>query len=275
MTTVGPISRETLLAYADGQLSAAEAETVEAYLAANPEAAAEVALWRRQDDAIRTLFSPAAAEPVPLRLKPARLSAELKTRSRGRWRMAAAAVVLLGLGLGAGWLARPLLERTPPASDVLIASAVNAHHVFSAENRHAVEVASSEEDHLVTWLSNRLETPIGAPDLSPEGFGLKGGRLLPGDPAAGGRAAQLMYEDAAGERVTVYITAALPDRAPAYEFATRDGAAAFYWANAQITCTVVGTLPDERMKAVSQAVYRQLTGGSSGMGIASDYLEHG
>lgn len=256
MTGTGPISRETLLAYADGELSPTEAATVAAYLAANPEAAAEVALWKRQDDAIRTLFGPAAAEPVPLRLKPRRISAELGQRRTSRWRLAAAAVVLVGIGLSAGWLARPLLEPTP--SERLIASAVTAHEVYAAENRHAVEVAANEEEHLVTWLSNRLATPIGAPDLSAQGFALKGGRLLPGDPATG-RAAQLMYESPEGERVTVYLTAALPDRQPAYEFASLDGTEAFYWANAQITCTVVGTLPDEEMQAVSRAVYRQLT----------------
>ncbi|GLQ57093.1 anti-sigma factor family protein [Devosia nitrariae] len=265
MSAVGPISRETLLAYADGQLPQAEAETVAAYLAANPEAAAEVALWARQDDSIRTLFGPAGAEPVPPRLKPRRLAAEMESRNRGRWRWAAAAVVLLGIGLGAGWLTRPLLESRPATYDILIASAVNAHRVFAAENRHAVEVASNDRDHLVTWLSNRLETEVGTPDLSVEGFTLKGGRLLPADPQAGGRAAQLMYENAAGERVTVYITAALPDPEPAYEFASLDGAEAFYWANARITCTVVGTLPQERMQTVSRTVYRQLTGGSTGM----------
>jgi anti-sigma factor RsiW len=260
MTGTGPISRETLLAYADGELPPAEAETVAAYLAANPEAAAEVALWKRQDEAIRTLFSPAAAEPVPPRLKPRRIAAELDQRRTSRWRIATAAVVMLGIGLGAGWLARPLLE--PAASERLIASAVTAHEVYAAENRHAVEVAAAEEEHLVTWLSNRLATPIGAPDLSAEGFALKGGRLLPGDPATG-RAAQLMYESPNGERVTVYLTAALPDRETVYEFASVEGTEAFYWANAQITCTVVGTLPDERMKAVSQAIYRQLTDGGA------------
>ncbi|UXN74796.1 hypothetical protein N8D56_07060 [Devosia sp. A8/3-2] len=70
-----------------------------------------------------------------------------------------------------------------------------------------------------------------------------------------------MYENAAKQRITVYVTAALPDRAPAYQFASRDGAEAFYWANARITCTVVGTLPEAEMKTVSRAVYQQLTEG--------------
>ena len=259
------ISRDQLMAYADGQLPPNERAAVDAYLAANPEAAAEIALLQRQNDAIRTLFGPAGAESVPVRLKPRRLAAEIDRRRIQPWRWAAAAVVLLGLGLGAGWFARPLLEARP-ASAMLIADAVNAHAVYVAENRHAVEVGSQDSEHLSTWLSNRLDTTLGMPDLTAEGFTLVGGRLLPGQPDAGGRAAQLMYEDASQQRVTIYVTAALPDAEPAYQFASHDGAEAFYWANARITCTVVGTLPEQQMKAVAGAVYRQLTEGDVGSG---------
>ncbi len=259
------ISRDQLIAYADGQLPEAERPAVGAYLGANPEAAAEVALLQRQSHAIKTLFGPAGAEDVPVRLKPRRLAAEMGRRRARSWSWAAAAVVLVGLGLGAGWFARPLLEAQGP-SEMLIADAVNAHAVYVAENRHAVEVGSDDSEHLSSWLSNRLDTTLGMPDLTKEGFTLVGGRLLPGEPEAGGRAAQLMYENEAQQRVTIYVTAALPDGAPAYQFASYEGAEAFYWANARITCTVVGTLPEEQMKAVAGAVYSQLTEGDVGSG---------
>jgi len=249
-----------LMAYADGRLTPDEALRVETWLKSHPEDAAEVTLWMRQNDAIRTLFAPVASEPVPARLRPARIAAEIGARQARSWRWAAAAVLLLGIGLGAGWAVRPLLETAPPASQMLIADAVNAHRVFAAESRHAVEVVAAEEDHLVTWLSNRLATPVGTPDLSGEGFFLVGGRLLPGEADIGGRAAQLMYENGAKERITIYVTAALPDHEPAYRLVSHDGAEAFYWADARITCTVVGTLPEDRMKTLSQAVYSQLAG---------------
>jgi anti-sigma factor RsiW len=252
------ITRDLLLAYADGQASEAERRKVEAHLANAPDAAAEVALIQRQNDAIRILFDPAGAESVPPRLKPGRLAAEIgRSRSRS-WSLAAAALVLLGLGLGAGWLARPLLQSSP-ASAILIADAVNAHTVYTNEGRHAVEVGSAESEHLSTWLSSRLDTDLGMPDLSAEGFTLVGGRLLPGAPQAGGPAAQLMYQDAASQRVTIYVTAAPPGGEPAYQFTSLDGSEAFYWANDRITCTVVGSLPAEAMKALAGAVYAQLT----------------
>lgn len=253
------VTQDMLMAYADGRLSPGEAATVETWLKSHPEEAIDVALWMRQNDAIRTLFAPAASEPVPARLRPARIAAELGARRARSWRWAVAAILLLGIGLGAGWFMRPFIDGPAPASQVLIADAVNAHRVFAAENRHAVEVAATEQDHLVTWLSNRLATPVGTPDLSVEGFTLVGGRLLPGEADIGGRAAQLMYENATKDRITIYVTAALPDREPAYRLVSYEGAEAFYWANARITCTVVGTLPEERMKTLSQAIYRQLT----------------
>jgi len=259
------ITREQLMAYADGQLPDSERLAVEAHLALNPDAAAEIVLIQRQTDAVRTLFGPAGAETVPARLKPRRLAAELAHRRRRSWGWAAAAVVLVGLGLGAGWFARPLLDARP-ASAMLIADAVNAHTVYVAENRHAVEVGSDDSEHLSSWLSNRLDTTLGMPDLTAEGFTLVGGRLLPGEPGAGGRAAQLMYENASQQRVTIYVTSALPGGEPAYQFASYDGAEAFYWANARITCTVVGTLPEEQMKALAGAVYSQLTEGDVAVG---------
>jgi anti-sigma factor RsiW len=121
-------------------------------------------------------------------------------------------------------------------------------------------VAANDREHLVNWLSNRVTQPINPPDLSAEGFTFVGGRLLP--PAESGKtgpAAQLMYENAASERVTVYITSALPDRANAYEFTSRGPHEAFYWANDKITCTVVGELPDTEMQTVAKKVYQQLT----------------
>ena len=257
------ITPDLLMAYADGQLDPAERAAVHSHLAANPDVAAEVALTQRQSDAIRTLFQSAGAEPIPARLRPSRIAAEQGRHRARTWRWAAAAVVLVGLGLGLGWFARPLFG-APAASAILIADALNAHAVYVAENRHAVEVGGDDSEHLSSWLSNRLDTNLGLPNLSAEGFTLVGGRLLPGQHEIGGRAAQLMYENPKAQRVTIYVTAALPDGQPAYQFTQYDGAEAFYWANARITCTVVGTLPSAEMEAVSKAVYTQLTTADAG-----------
>ncbi|MFD1943730.1 anti-sigma factor family protein [Paradevosia shaoguanensis] len=260
MTAPLTITDDTLQAYADGRLDADGRAAVEAHLEAHPDLAAELALWQRQRDAIKTLYDPVAGEPVPARLNPHRLAAERSARAASWPRMAAAAVVLIGLGLGAGWFARDLLQPEETPGQLLIASAVNAHALYVNENRHAVEVAAADKGHLTTWLSNRLNHQLNAPDLSEQGFLLVGGRLLPPDVYRNtGPAAQLMYENATKDRLTVYVTAALPDKSKAYQFETVNGLDAFYWANDTITCTVVGDLPQEQMQTVARLVYRQLT----------------
>jgi anti-sigma factor RsiW len=255
-----PITEADLLAFADGQLSPERRATVEAFLAANPERSAEVAHWRRQNEALTALFGAVVKEPVPARLDPHAIAAPARNRSRFGWaQLAAAALVLLAVGVGAGWAGRQLTWPDSP-KEALIEDALSAHALYVKESRHAVEVAAADHDHLVSWLSNRIERPIVTPDLSAEGFSLVGGRLLPpGRETDTGPAAQLMYENAAAERVTVYITAALPDGKSVFEVANRDRLEALYWADNRITCTVVGDLPEAEMKAVGKKIYQQFT----------------
>jgi anti-sigma factor RsiW len=255
------ITEALLHGYADGKLSETERIAVERYLAEHPEKAAEVANWQRQNEALQALFAPVANEPVPPRLDPRLLARGRAANGNFRWpQMAAAAVVLVALGSSIGWFGRGAVFPADTASDVLIEAAVTAHALFVQEKRHAVEVAATEKDHLLSWLSNRIARPLDSPDLSAEGFALVGGRLLPASAnSEAGPAAQLMYENAAAERVTVYITAALPDRATAYEFTSRQALEAFYWANDAITCTVIGDLPEAQMQTVAKKVYTELT----------------
>jgi anti-sigma factor RsiW len=253
------ITEALLLAYADGKLDGAEKVAVERFLAANPLKAAEVAHWQRQNEALTALFPPLGNEPLPARLDPHRLARARADNDNFRFSQIAAALVLLVLGGLIGWSGRDAVTTAEAASDALIDSAVIAHNLYINENRHAVEVAASDKDHLVTWLSNRV-TQLTPPDLTTEGFELIGGRLLPPNAhAKTGPAAQLMYENGAAERVTVYITSALPDRKEASEFTSRAALEAFYWANDRITCTVVGDLAEARMQTVARKVYSQLT----------------
>ena len=55
-----------------------------------------------------------------------------------------------------------------------------------------MEVAAPDKGHLTTWLSNRLNHQLNAPDLSEQGFSLVGGRLFPDVYRNTGPAAQLM-----------------------------------------------------------------------------------
>lgn len=255
-----PPTETELHAYADGQLSPERRTIVSAWLAAHPDRSAQVAHWQRQNEAIQALFAPAGNEAVPERLRPAGLASRRAAEARQGWMRMAAAIVLVVLGGALGWIGRDVVTPTEAASDALIASALTAHDLYVREKRHAVEVAGDEREHLVNWLSNRVTQPITPPDLSAEGFDLVGGRLLPAvEEAPTGPAALLMYENAAADRLTVYVTAALPDGKMVFETANRAGLAAFYWANDRITCTVVGDLADAEMELVSKKIYQQMS----------------
>lgn len=254
------IDRDTMMAYLDDQLDAASRAAVETHLAAHPEAAAEIAALRRQADTIRTLYAPAGAEPVPARLDPHRLAVMHHRRRMQTFARTAMILAVLGIGVVAGWLLRPPAE-APRLTDRLIADAVSAHTVYVAENRHAVEVAGAEAEHLSSWLSNRLATELAMPDLSGQGLAFLGGRLLPSPASPGGRAAQLMYENATGERVTLYITPAAGIAGPTREEVRLGGDTILYWANPVITCTIVGPQPPAALQSLADSVFAQLTPG--------------
>lgn len=253
-----PIPDDVLMAHSDGLLPPAESERVARWLEAHPDKAAEVMAWRRQNEAIGALYPPVQGS------NPAWASRRSLDAMQGGgrfapWRVAAALLLVALIGGLAGWAVRDVGVTKSGSSDALIADAIVAHRLYTNEKRHAVEVVASEEDHLVSWLSNRIERQIGAPDLAAQGYSLVGGRLLPRNSLAGdGPAAQLMYENAAAERLTLYITAGPGEAGRGQQFASVDGHDAFYWANELITCTVVGNLPRAELEQVARQVYRQL-----------------
>ena len=110
----------------------------------------------------------------------------------------------------------------------------------------------SDEAHLVRWLARGLGSPLKAPTL-------RGGRLLPGSHSP---RAQFMYEDAAGHRVTLYVTVFDEGQVPnetAFR-SVRDGAVeSFYWIEGRTSYAFRGELPAASAMALAREVYRQLT----------------
>lgn len=252
------ITRDLLMAMADGQLPPSERDTLARQLADRPEAAAELAQMQRQSDAIRALYGPVSSEPLPSRLDVNRIVGANRAKRNRFWTNAVAAIVVAGLGVGAGWMLRDYAP-TPGPADRLIASAVSAHTVYVGENRHSVEVTGEDSAHLTTWLSARLETNLAMPDLTASGLTFLGGRLLPAPEVPGGRAAQLMYEDTAGERLTLYVTPALTVETPTYQLASLGIDTALYWADKTLTCTITAPYEPEKLETIARSVFAQLS----------------
>jgi len=259
---------DTLLsAWLDGEVEGSECARIQAWLQAHPEDAARVRLWAADRDALRARLAPTLDEPLPERLAQTvwRRGGPWWGPAWGRWGQAAAAVVLLGVGvtLGAWWRGEPVAE--PMAAGPRWAQrAVVAHAVYAPEVRHPVEVSvrdgdaaqqREQETHLSRWLTRRLSVPVKLFDLRDQGFELVGGRLLPD---ANGPSAQLMYQDAMGMRVTVYLRrAAEPDVPAAFRFERQGDLSLFYWVEGRCGYALVGALPRERLLVLAQAIARQ------------------
>jgi len=200
-------------------------------------------------------------EPVPASM--AALTATQGMRGRlsataRRWTV----LVALGCAAAAGaYLAWDLGRGNGGPQPAFVASALSAHQVFVPEVRHPVEVSAGDEKHLVQWLTRRLGTEVRAPELSAEGWKLMGGRLLPD---RGQAAAQFMYEDANGRRLTFYVRkeAGLTDAA--FRFAERGDFAAFYWIDHSLAYALAGRLDRSELMRLATSIYAQLGGANTG-----------
>jgi anti-sigma factor RsiW len=136
--------------------------------------------------------------------------------------------------------------------------AVKAHAVYTAEVRHAVQVPASDEAHLTQWLSKRLDEPVRVPKLSRVGYEFIGGSLLPADQ---GVAAQLMYQNEAGNRVTLYFKRDR-DSSTAFRYLAEGDLSTFYWRDGDFVYALTGELPRAQLLPVCNEVYEQLNPGA-------------
>ena len=190
----------------DGELPGDERASYDAWIDANPEMKARSARYTADRAALRAAFAGVLDEPVPARIRKIVLGeTPIKAPAqRSRWWLAAAAAVLLVFGgLGGYFAGIDGLGREDHAKDQLAEQAIAAHVIYAAEKRHAVEVPASDKDH--------LQDLAFQPGRSEAGRAGSDGRRLPAGrrPAAArrsGKAAMLLYEDAKGERISLFVT---------------------------------------------------------------------
>jgi anti-sigma factor RsiW len=254
-----PVTEDELHAYVDGELPADRRPAVDAWLSAHPEDAALVAAWRAQAELVQARYGGTLHEPIPARLALDRLV----RRDRNWMRIAAGVVVLAFLAGGAaGWFGRDLVEDNRNSGRTLTSEAINAYRVYVVEVRHPVEVTAAEANHLVQWLSKRLDYEIRAPSLDTLGLKLVGGRLLPGP---SGPAAFFMYEGPSGERFTLYCSRSKsPQTALRYNAAGQ--VAAVYWIDRDVGYVISGPADHDRLVKVAQTAYDQLERTGRGRG---------
>lgn len=245
-----PVIEADLHAYLDGELPPERRPEVQAHLAAHAEDAARLAAYAEQKRALHASYDAVMDEPVPPRLRP-----PAGGRRVLAWR-AAAAAAWMALGGAIGWSLKPPSQPAASAPETLARRAAVAHAVYTPEVRHPVEVGADQEQHLVAWLSKRLGAPVKAPSLAAEGYALVGGRLLADE---AGPAAQFMYENAQGQRLTLYVRRRAEADETAFRFAQEGGVAIFYWIDREFGYALSGNLAKEELQRLAFAAYRQLS----------------
>jgi anti-sigma factor RsiW len=156
----------------------------------------------------------------------------------------AAAWMSMGVTLGyaAGGFSPSVWIHQP----VFVDRADAAYVVYAPEQRHAVEVAAADEDHLATWLSTRLGRSLSVPSLRGYGYSLIGGRLLPGE---SGPAALFMYQNAIGVRLTLYI-ATVRQNLMALRLYRKGNRNSIYWTSQGMGYALTGQVSDAQLRSM-------------------------
>jgi len=268
-----PIKESELQAYVDDALPEGGRGEVERYLSEHPGEAERIGEYRKQKQALRELFAPVLDEPIPESLRRLAVAppsddddGEAPPAGRpdflSRWSLerVAAGLFIALLGGTGGWFAHDQYQ----ASDALARmvslprQAAIAHAVYTPEVRRPVEVGAAQEEQLVTWLSKRLGTPVKPPKLGALGYELVGGRLLPGNI---GPVAQFMYQDAGGQRLTLFVsTENTANQETAFRFAQEGQVNVFYWIDGKFGYALSATLDKGELARLATTVYDQVEG---------------
>jgi len=258
---------DELHACVDGRLSATARADLQQRLAQDPQARATLQDWMTQRDALRRLHTQLLDEPIPAALQASVRQTQLVRTSRQRWArwggMAAGVVMAFSLGWFSnaqiGNSSGSRLAQQQPAHD-FVRQAALAHAVYSPEVRHPVEVDAAQEEHLIQWLSKRLNRPLTLPRLHDAGFQLVGGRLLPGDTGA---RAQFMYQNAQGDRVTLYVgsspvDAQVPGTDLEFRYSAQGSISSFYWIDRGFAYALSGHQTRQQLLQLARHVHQQL-----------------
>ncbi len=245
------IQQADLHAYIDDQLSEERALEVEAFLEKNPRIAERVNKWKQQNNSIAEYFDDDRFNRIPSRLDPVRI--KRKTRS-AYFSISASVLLMLASGL-LGWFSHSFVQQAQRQSFEFARPAIAAHQVFVADVRHPVEVGVNEKDHLEKWLSKRLDYWVIMPKLQKIGYKLLGGRLLS---VTDGPAAQLMFENAEGNRITCFISRNPSSKETAFQFKKINDVNTFYWFDQDIAYAVIGDIDRDELLSITHEIYQQV-----------------
>ncbi|MGV6816962.1 MAG: anti-sigma factor family protein [Thiotrichales bacterium] len=258
---VNQFSDSEIHAYIDDQLDHERAAELLLAMADDPELEKRVNDYIKVNALLKAELDPILSESLPDGIREQlKLFKNNPVKSRD-WqpflRAAMVAGVLLFSG-GIGWTVHSISMSHGSTSLVknnLVEPATFAHAVFAPDANRPVEIFAGNVQLLNRWLTNRMGTPITAPDLSLSGLKLLGGRLLP---STDRMAAQFMYENDTGSRVTVYIRR-IDNGESSVDYADIDGVDSYFWTSDGFGVAVSGRsgqVTRDSLLNASEQIYR-------------------
>ncbi|MFJ3467970.1 anti-sigma factor family protein [Pseudomonas sp. NPDC090201] len=252
MMTLPPSERD-LHAYIDGKLDDADRQTMDTWLAANPEIAKQVLAWQLDAQNLRAGLSGDLHRPANPELDPAFIRQRMR-RNRSR-HFASAALLLIAVSIGglAGWQAR---DMTLANSVLPMADAVQAYRMFAVNDNVASDWNTGKPNNVQVWLDKNFAQANRLPDLESAGFKPVSGRLSSTEQGA---AAMVVYKDAQGRTLSFYIRPPIEQHRMLPRGTRRDGELqADYWSGGGYNYAMVGPADDPAAQAARQALKRPI-----------------
>lgn len=248
MITLPPSERD-LHAYVDGLLNEADQQTLETWLAANPEQARQVLAWQQDAQNLRAALSGELHRPLNPELDPAFIRQRLR-HNRTR-HFATAAVLLIAVASGGigGWQAR---EMSLASGIQPMADAVLAYRMFALNDAMASDWNPAKPNNVQVWLDKNFAQANRLPDLESAGFKPVSGRLTSTEQGA---AALVVYKDAQGRTLSFYIRPPGDRNHLLAPGTRRDGELqADYWSGPGYNYAMVSPADDPAARAARQAL---------------------
>lgn len=258
------IQEDDLHAYVDNQISDEKRYAIEELMRTDPEISAKIQHWQQQNEAITAYFNKQSLDDIPAQLDLEKINRkvaqETQKPANQRWYYSLAASVFLIIGSASiGWFAHDSLNPTQQNRPNFENMAISAYEVFSVEVLHPVEVGADKKEHLVAWLSKRIDHPIKMPQLENYGYKLLGGRLL--SMQEGRAAAQFMFENKQGKRITWLISKSPVYKDHAFFFKNQKNVNSYYWMDSNVAYSVSGEMDRDNLHKLSQGIYQQINNG--------------
>jgi len=255
------VSEQEIHAYIDGQLDLRRIAVVEQYLKNNPAESKLVDEYQLINRLLLQVHRQDILLPVPVKLKNIQIRKKMYLNMWVNPIRIVATLTWLVVGATAGWLShsaseQQMLQRQHVVMQNISRQAAYAHVVYTPEKRHPVEVDATNEKHLFKWLSSRLKNNVTAPPLHKHGYELIGGRLLPGE---GESAAQFMYENVGGNRLTLYVRSHVVENGDTlFRYASYDDVSVFYWIDGPVGYALSGSIEKPELLDIANTVHESL-----------------